>query len=125
MTWPRYKLNYAFNTREHLIFQDVRSSEEVIRKVSLEFKACRREEALHIMLSVFLTSEIKKVVQEVKTYLISIANEIYGNVPLDGDREAFLEAIDINIVYCESLSRWDYDQWTLKENLESSEEELF
>ena len=125
MTWPRQKLNYAFNTSDFYMFKDAKSISEVISYISEVSKSWNKENAIHEVLKIFLTSESEEIVIETKKLLESIANEIYGESCLEAKREIFFEAVEINIVYQEDLSKWDYEQWCLAECIEPSEEELF
>ena len=122
--WPRYLLNYAFNSSDFKMFKEVKQEDEVLEYIN----SCivnPPTTGLHEILKLFVTSEYEKPITAIKEKLKDIANDLYKDNVLDGEREAFLEAIDINIVYVPCISDWDYDQWTLKENIESAEEELF
>lgn len=123
--WPRYKLNYAFNTEESFNFFGAKSSERIHKHIEDYIKGCIPRDGLHEVLRLFVTTEDKNLAEEIKSHLKDIANEIYGESLRDGRREAFLEAIDINIVYREDLSKWDYEQWTDKDNIEAYETVLF
>lgn len=123
MTWPRYKLNYAFS--EGTVFKDAKSSSEIMKHIDQVFAPCTADDGFKQVLKIFVTTQDKSLVQEVKKKLGDIANQIYGNSVLDPTREAFQEAIDVNIVYREDLDQWDYEQWTDKANIEAHEEVLF
>ena len=122
--WPRYLLNYAFNSSDFKMFKEVKQEDEVLEYINSRI-ANPATTGLHEILKLFVTSEYEKPITAIKEKLKDIANDLYKDNVLDGEREAFLEAIDINIVYVPCISDWDYDQWTLKENIESAEEELF
>lgn len=125
MTWPRQKLNYAFNTGDFHMFKDAKSLPEVTSYISTVSKLWNQENAIHEVLKIFLTSELEEIVIETKKLLESIANEIYGESRLEAKREIFFEAVETNIVFQEDLSKWDYGQWCLAECIEPTEEELF
>ena len=125
MTWPRQKLNYAFNTGDFHMFKDAKSLPEVTSYISTVSKLWNQENAIHEVLKIFLTSELEEIVIETKKLLESIANEIYGESRLEAKREIFFEAAETNIVFQEDLSKWDYSQWCLAECIEPTEEELF
>ena len=125
MTWPRQKLNYAFNTGDFHMFKDAKSLSEVISYISEVSKSWNQENAIHEVLKIFLTSKSEEIVIETKKLLESIANEIYGESSLEAKREIFFEAVETNIVFQEDLSKWDYEQWCLAECIEPIEEELF
>lgn len=124
MSWPRYLLNYAFNTNDFKMFKEIKQEDEVLEYINSHM-VNPTTTGLHEVLKLFVTSEYEKPIKAIKEKLRTIANGLYRDNVLDGEREAFLEAIDINIVYVPCISAWDYDQWTLKENLEAKEEELF
>ena len=125
MGWQRYFLNYAFNTGEHKMLREIDSEGEAIKYIDEHIKPAGPSTALNEMLKLFVTSEHEKPIKAIKDHLRSVANTIYGTSVLDGAREAFSEAIDTNIVHVPCLNMWDYSQWTLKENIEVTEEELF
>lgn len=125
MTWPRQKLNYAFNTGDFHMFKDAKSLPEVTSYISTVSKLWNQENAIHEVLKIFLTTESEEIVIETKKLLETISNEIYGESRLEAKREIFFEAVETNIVFQEDLSKWDYDQWCLAECIEPTEEELF
>jgi len=125
MTWPRQKLNYAFNTGDFHMFKEATVLSEVTSYISEVSKCWNQENAVHEVLKIFLTSESEEIVTETKKMLESIANEIYGESLLEAKREIFFEAVETNIVFQEDLSKWDYEQWSLAECIEPTEEALF
>ncbi len=125
MTWPRQKLNYAFNAGDFHMFKDAKSLQEVTSYISEVSKSWNQENAIHEVLKIFLTSKSEEIVIETKKLLESIANEIYGESRLEAKRAIFFEAVETNIVFQEDLSKWDYEQWCLAECIEPAEEELF
>jgi len=123
--WPRYKLNYAFNTGQSFKFFGAKSSDAIHKHIDNSIRGCTVEDGFHEVLRLFVTTDDKNLAEGVRNHLRYVANEIYGEDQRDGRREAFLEAIDINIVFRADLSQWDYDQWTDKCNIEATEDELF
>jgi len=120
MTHPRYKLNYGFN---HGAL--IHKSSLVIDDIEKLAETATPENGLHGVLNIFLLTDDKKLAQDAKDKLTAIANSLYGENPLDVRREAFLEAVDINIVCVEDQSLWDLEQWCLKKHLEPTEDPLF
>ena len=107
------------------MFKEATVLSEVTSYISEVSKCWNQENAVHEVLKIFLTSESEEIVTETKKMLESIANEIYGESLLEAKREIFFEAVETNIVFQEDLSKWDYEQWSLAECIEPTEEALF
>lgn len=124
MTWPRYKLNYAFNHGAKVYTQD--EQEEFLKFIEDFDHNATRENALHEVLQIFfLTSQDESLAMLAKSKLNAIADKIYGHDVQDGRKEAFFEAVETNIVYVKSLDDWDVEQWCMKSDLDPEEVELF